>query len=133
MKAKKAHRVPLSKRSLEILAIAETMKDGSGLVFSNNGKQLTDVTLSKLMRVVERLIGTLRRECLDQTLFWNKSELQRKLDNFKDYYNHDRTHQAHDGLPPLQKAKDFQPKSASLKDYSWTSHCNGMFYTPTPT
>lgn len=50
MKAKKAHRIPLSKRSLEILAIAETMKDGSGLIFPNNGKPLSDVALSKLMR-----------------------------------------------------------------------------------
>ena len=50
MKAKKAHRIPLSKRCMEILAIAETLKDGSGLIFSNNGKPLSDMTLSKLMK-----------------------------------------------------------------------------------
>jgi transposase InsO family protein len=32
---------------------------------------------------VERLIGTLRREYLDQTLFWNQSALERKLENYK--------------------------------------------------
>ncbi len=29
---------------------------------------------------VERLIGTVRREYLDRTLFWNQSDLERKLD-----------------------------------------------------
>ena len=50
MKAGKEHRVPLSKRCMEILAIAETMKDGSGLVFTNGGKPLSDMVLSKLMK-----------------------------------------------------------------------------------
>ena len=30
---------------------------------------------------VERLIGTVRREYLDRTLFWNRGDLERKLDN----------------------------------------------------
>ena len=32
---------------------------------------------------VERLIGTLRRECLDRTLFWTKADLESKLLDFK--------------------------------------------------
>ena len=35
---------------------------------------------------IERLIGTIRREFLDHTLFWNAVDLERKLDTFKDYY-----------------------------------------------
>jgi len=35
---------------------------------------------------IERLIGTIRREYLDQLLFWNESDLERKLDTFKEYY-----------------------------------------------
>ncbi len=50
MKMKRAHRVPLSNRCLEILKIAKQYKDGSGLVFSNNGKPLSDSALSKLMK-----------------------------------------------------------------------------------
>lgn len=34
---------------------------------------------------VERLIGTVRRECLDQTLFWNTRDLENKLTDFRDY------------------------------------------------
>ena len=36
---------------------------------------------------VERLIGTIRREYLDRTFFWNAVDLERKLDEFRDYYN----------------------------------------------
>jgi len=36
---------------------------------------------------VERLIGTVRREYLDRTLFWNRGDLERKLDNYQAYYN----------------------------------------------
>ena len=36
---------------------------------------------------IERLIGTIRRECLDQTWFWNQGDLERKLDNYKVSYN----------------------------------------------
>src|SRR5450432_4184388 len=36
---------------------------------------------------VERLIGTIRREYLDQSLFWNSLDLERKLEELKIYYN----------------------------------------------
>jgi transposase InsO family protein len=36
---------------------------------------------------VERLIGTMRREFLDQVLFWNARDLERKLGDFQAYYN----------------------------------------------
>ena len=49
---------------------------------------------------VERLIGTLRRECLDRTLFWTTADLESKLLDFKAYFNHHRTHTARSGRPP---------------------------------
>ena len=36
---------------------------------------------------VERLVGTMRREFLDQVLFWNARDLERKLADFTAYYN----------------------------------------------
>ena len=36
---------------------------------------------------VERLIGTIRRECLDRTLFWTTADLESKLLDFKTYFN----------------------------------------------
>src|SRR6266699_1185894 len=53
---------------------------------------------------VERLIGTLRRECLDRTLFWTVTDLERKLLDFKDYFNRHRTHTALVGGTPEQNA-----------------------------
>ena len=41
---------------------------------------------------VERLIGTIRREYLDHTLFWNAEDLERKLEDFRQYYNHASLH-----------------------------------------
>ena len=37
---------------------------------------------------VERLIGTVRRECLDRTLFWTTADLETKLLDFQHYYEY---------------------------------------------
>lgn len=52
MKMKKLHRVPLCKRALAILDEAKELDDESGLVFpgTKKGKQLSDMTLSKLVK-----------------------------------------------------------------------------------
>jgi hypothetical protein len=49
---------------------------------------------------VERLIGTIRRECLDRTLFWTTADLEMKLLDFQRYYNGHRTHGGLGGRPP---------------------------------
>jgi putative transposase len=41
---------------------------------------------------VERLIGTIRRECLDRMLFWTAADLELKLGEFQRYFNAHRTH-----------------------------------------
>ena len=48
---------------------------------------------------VERLVGTLRRECLDRTLFWTAADLEAKLLAFRDYFN---GHRSHAGLQGRQ-------------------------------
>jgi len=52
MKAKRAHRVPLSGRVLEVLAEAKSLSDGGDLVFAGTkqGRPLSDMTLSKLVK-----------------------------------------------------------------------------------
>jgi putative transposase len=40
---------------------------------------------------VERLVGTIRREFLDQVLIWNAVDLERKLEEFRVYYNDHRS------------------------------------------
>jgi len=41
---------------------------------------------------VERLIGTLRRECLDHVLIFGEPHLRRILTLYASYYNQSRTH-----------------------------------------
>src|SRR6516225_1894726 len=54
--------------------------------------------------VVERLIGTIRREYLDQTLFWTAADLENKLRLFQDYFNRQRVHSGLGGrLPESQE------------------------------
>ena len=79
---------------------------------------------------VERLIGTIRREYLDQTLFWNADDLERKLDTFKNYYNKHRVHAALGGKTPTQVSGDTLLTPAKLNQFAWVSHCHGLFHTP---
>jgi integrase len=56
MKARKEHRVPLTSRSLEILAIAKAMDEGSQYLFSRNGKPLSNMAMPMLLRRLNKNI-----------------------------------------------------------------------------
>jgi transposase InsO family protein len=63
---------------------------------------------------VERLIGTLRRECLDRTLFWTATDLEAKLVDFQHYYNEHRTHAGRQGHPPVTAVNaDHSPETSA--------------------
>ncbi len=79
---------------------------------------------------IERLIGTVRREYLDQTFFWNSMDLERKLNHFKDYYNQYRVHSALEGDSPSERWSEIHRKLLNLDRYTWQSHCAGLFQTP---
>jgi transposase InsO family protein len=59
---------------------------------------------------VERLIGTLRRECLDHVIVWNERSLRRTLRLFLDYYHEWRTHLSLDKDAPIPRTA--QPPAA---------------------
>jgi transposase InsO family protein len=79
---------------------------------------------------VERLIGTIRREYLDQVLFWNAPDLTRKLDAFRCYYNEQRVHRSLGGSTPAQRAGASAPAPATLHHYGWRQYCHGLFQIP---
>ena len=79
---------------------------------------------------VERLIGTVRREYLDQVPFWSARDLERKLMSFQDYYNKDRVHRGLDGAPPNEKSEITDRKIARLDDYRWRKRCRGLYQLP---
>ena len=49
---------------------------------------------------VERMIGSIRRECLDHLVVLNERQLRRILSEYIAYYNKVRPHQSLDGNPP---------------------------------
>ena len=78
---------------------------------------------------VERLIGTIRRECLDRTLFWTAADLEMKLLDFQRYYNGHRTHAGLDGHTP-EPSTDPRCGRANVSSYRWQPHCRGLYQTP---
>ncbi len=79
---------------------------------------------------VERLIGTIRREYLDQVPFWSASDLERKLMLFKEYYNRDRVHRGLDRAPPDDKVGNTDREIARLDDYRWQKRCRSLYQLP---
>jgi putative transposase len=81
---------------------------------------------------VERLIGTIRREYLDRIWFWHQSDLERKLEDYRTFYNQHRCHTGLAGVTPAQRSRAPAPQHANLRSYRWRQHCDGLFQTPIP-
>jgi len=79
---------------------------------------------------VERLIGTVRREFLDRTFFWNSVDLERKLSSFRDYYNDSRVHSSLDGQTPGEISGERIRQLAAAHRYRWESHCGALYQLP---
>ncbi len=76
---------------------------------------------------VERLIGSIRRELLDHTLFWTASDLANKLHEYQSYYNENRCHSGRGGSTPI---KSVGKKVIDINEYRWKKHCRGLFELP---
>jgi putative transposase len=79
---------------------------------------------------IERLIGTVRREYMDRLFFWNECDLERKLEQFKSYYNQRRVHQSLNGATPEEQGARPISLPVDLQHYGWQRHCNGLFELP---
>ncbi len=79
---------------------------------------------------VERLIGTARRDFLDYTLFWNVFDLERKLGDFKQYYNCYRVHNPLNGYTPAETSGEALFSKADLNEYQWQTYCHGLYQLP---
>ena len=79
---------------------------------------------------MERLIGTIRREFLDHTLFWNAVDLERKLADCKVYYNDHLTRSSQGDHTQAEISGDSVEHPAPLNSYTWEKHCGGLFQLP---
>jgi transposase InsO family protein len=53
---------------------------------------------------VERLIGSIRRECLDRMIVFRERQLYRALKSYLEYYHHVRPHRSLDHDSPVPRA-----------------------------
>src|SRR4029450_10246947 len=67
---------------------------------------------------VERLIGSIRRESLDPTLFWTSADLEVKLLDFQRYYNVHRTHAGLAGRTPDASPGPVGTRG-NIRSYQW--------------
>jgi len=79
---------------------------------------------------VERLIGSVRRELLDHTLFWGANDLQNKLNGYQVYFDSERGHCGINGATPSAINGDPLSNIVSLDKYRWKKHCRGLFQLP---
>ena len=56
--------------------------------------------------IMERWIGSCRRELLDRTLIWNQRHLMTVLREYEHFYNSHRPHRALDQAAPLRPLPD---------------------------
>ena len=76
---------------------------------------------------VERLIGSVRRELLDQTFFWTQTDLENKLRAYQLYFNKNRCHSSCGGVTPVESSGT---EVIDLNHYRWKKHCRGLFQHP---
>jgi hypothetical protein len=74
----------------------------------------------------ERLIGTLRRECLDQVVIFGEMHLRRILSAYAAYYNQARTHSALQKMRPcIEPSNDLAPLSPFRSWLDCTTNTSG--------
>jgi transposase InsO family protein len=64
------------------------------------------VQAPRMNSIMERWIGSCRRELLDRTLVWNQRHLMTVLREYEDFYNTHRPHRALDQAAPLRPLPD---------------------------
>jgi hypothetical protein len=84
-------------------------------VFASEGIQIikTPIRAPRANAIMERWIGSLRRELLDRILILNARHLRRVLAEYEDHFNTHRPHRSLDQAAPLRALP--QPEKADIK------------------
>src|SRR6266850_1066872 len=77
-----------------------------------------------------RIARIISREFLDQVLFWNARDLERKLAEFQAYYNAARGHASLEGYTPLTFVDKHAVAPADLSHVRWVSHRRELVQLP---
>ena len=73
--------------------------------------------------IAERLIGSIRRECLDHVVVLGEAHLRRILRKYSAYYNELRTHRSLDKDAPIHRATQHVGRIISLPVLGGLHHC----------
>ncbi len=77
------------------------LRDRDRIFGDNFTRQVQDMGIEQVLSAprspwqrayVERIIGTIRRECLDHVIIFNEAALYRQVKSFTEYYHRSRTH-----------------------------------------
>ena len=74
---------------------------------------------------VDRVILTLRSECLNKFIFFGRNHLDFVVASFGDYYNQRRAHSSRDSLPPIREIPD-EVKSLKMEQIQVKSYVGGL-------
>ena len=74
----------------------------------------------------ERWIGSLRRELLDRTIIWNRTQLERLVIDYTEHYNHHRPHRSLHQQPPLGLEETANVSAQPLRHATKTTRCKGI-------
>ncbi len=86
----------------------------------------------RAVALCERLIGTMKRECLDHFFILNQYQLKRIVTQFADYYNQHRAHQGIDQKVPARFSQPRLPLSNRVKGKVMaTPFLNGLHHSCT--
>ena len=82
---------------------------------------------------VERIIGSTRRELLNNVIFFNQRDLQNKLNSYQEYYNDNRAHSSLNQKTPMKMTaeQNINPNIVPIDSYQWSSYCCELFNLPT--
>lgn len=72
----------------------------------------------------------IRREYLVLRLFCNLSDLERKLEDFRQYYNIHHVHTSLGSDTPLVMPGETTLHLTTLSHFCWKSHCRGLYQLP---
>src|SRR6266851_8803308 len=90
---------------------------GKDFVATTNGMGIEEVVIAPRSPwqnpYAERLIGSIRQECLDHIIVWNERSLRRTLHSYFHYYERSRTHLALAKDAPVPRAVD-QPENGPI-------------------
>ena len=85
-------------------------------------KQVLSAPRSPWQRAfVERMIGTIRRECLDQVIVYNERSLYRHLKISTEYYHRNRTHLALEKDTPESRPIQPPESAGSYRRRCWVA------------